>query len=324
MSESIRRRKDPDYKAFVRRTVLISVSALFVLVVAIVAYFVPYRTFLPAFKIPPREEGELRLHFLSVGQGDCAVVEFPEGDCYVLDSGDGSFTHNNRIYRYLKGLRPARLFYVSTHTDLDHCGGFPLLLRSFSAETLYLPAGEGGSAYAEMLEEAEEHNVPTAHLTRYAAFSDGSGAYAVCISPRSLEEEDGNDASTVLYLRYGETSALFPADISSEREALLLEEAALADDIFDADGFPVRLGDIDILKVAHHGSSGSSSEAWLSALSPEVAVISCGKGNAYGHPSAAALARLSQYAEIYRTDELGDILITIDRAGYTVLTDYVR
>lgn len=326
MSENIRKRKDPDRKAFVRRTVCVCVSAVCVLLVAVVAYFVPFRTLLPAYQIPPRGEGELRLHFLSVGQGDCTVVEFPRGDCLVVDGGDGSYEHNNKLCRYLKGLAPARISLLATHADIDHCGGFPALLRTFAVETLYLPAEDGGTPYASMCKAAEERGVGTQKLTRYAVVSDGSEAYAVCISPRSIEEAEieENDASVVLYLRYGETSALLSADISKTREDLLLREYALDDTIFDAGEYAVRLEEVDVLKVAHHGSSGSSSEAWLSLLSPELAVVSCGRDNPYGHPASETIGRLSQYAEIYRTDERGDILITSDGTGYTVLTDYTR
>ena len=85
--------------------------------------FVPLTSLLPAYKIAAREEGELRVHFLDVGQGDCTIVEFPSGDAVVIDAGDGSFTNRNHTVRYLKALAPKRLTMILTHADADHYGG---------------------------------------------------------------------------------------------------------------------------------------------------------------------------------------------------------
>lgn len=103
------------------------------------------------------------------------------------------------------------------------------------------------------------------------------------------------------------------------RENSLLAEAELTEDIFDSGGLRVRLDETQILKAAHHGSAEASGEAWLSYLSPEVAVISCGAGNSYRHPAGEALGRLSQAgAEIYRTDELGHIVVSVKDGAYTI------
>ncbi len=322
MSESIRRRKDPDHKAFVRNVIRLSVSFVLMTIIGLIAYFVPYRSTLSAYRLPARAEGEFRLHFVSVGQGDCTIVEFPDGDCLIVDGGDGSFEHTNRLCHYVNGLNAGRISLLATHSDVDHWGGFPALLEFLPVDAVYLPGEE--SDFSEVVEAAQKSGVAIEQISRYKTFTDGSAAYAVCLSPRSLEEEaHGNDVSVVLYLRYGDTSALLSGDISAARENLLLREYALDETIFDAGDASVRL-DVDILKAAHHGSSASSSEKWLSALSPEVAVISCGKGNVYGHPAAEAVERLSAYATIYRTDECGDILITMNGTGYTVLTNYAR
>lgn len=319
MSESIRKRKDPDRRAFVRRMILLALSAVLVLALALFEYFLPFRTLLPAYSVPMRAEGELRLHFLSVGQGDACIVEFPDDACLVIDAGDGSFENDNKIYRYLKALAPRSLSVAVTHADSDHCGGVGAILQRFAVDELRLPAiGSAGTFYSEFVSRAEEREIPVDTLARYDVIANASGAYLVCISPRSVGETDSNDASAVLYLRYGETSALFGADISSVRERLLLRENQLGAEIFSAEGYAVALDDVDILKVSHHGSGSSSCSEWLELIRPEVAVVSCGAGNAYGHPAAEALSRLSQYAEIYRTDELGDIVVSVFPEGYTI------
>ncbi|MDE6677094.1 MAG: hypothetical protein K2K12_05230, partial [Clostridia bacterium] len=113
---------------------------------------------------------------------------------------------------------------------------------------------------------------------------------------------------------------LLGADISGSREQRLLDEYALMEGIFDSGQFRVRLEDTDILKVSHHGSAYSSSEEWLSLLSPEVAVVTCGRGNRYSHPAAESVARLTDIgADIYRTDELGNIVISIKNGNFFIL-----
>ncbi len=307
-----RYKKDPDYRAFVRRCVTISVSVLLVAAIAIFSYFVPFYTLLPAYGIAPRTEGELRLHFLSVGEGDCTIVEFPDGDCLVVDAGDGSFENINHVYRYLKGLAPKSVSVAVTHADSDHCGGAAAILERFPVDTLYLPVLEGGSAYERALRAAEGINKVT--LTRYRTISHPSGAYLVCISPYSEGETDVNDASAVLYLHYRGTGALLGADISSVRERRLLREYAVDETIFDRGAYHVDL-DIDILKVSHHGSSSASALEWLQVLTPRIAVISCGVGNAYGHPASDAVARLTEVgAQVMRTDEMGDIIVPVSEA----------
>ena len=293
-----------------------------VFVTAAVSLFfclVPYRLLLPAAGICARGEGEMRLHFLSVGQGDCTVVEFPDGDVLVVDAGDGSFLSNNEIVRYLRGLDFTALTLAVTHADSDHFGGMSELLRLFRVERVYLPVlAEQTSAYERFLAAVAQEGCEADTLVRYDVISRPSGAYAVCISPHAAEETDENQSSTVLYLSYGGVNVLLGADMPAERERLLAAEYALYEGIFDSGTFRVRLEETDLLKVSHHGSAGASDGAWLSLLSPAAAVISCGEGNPYRHPAGEALERLAEAgAQIYRTDELSHIVVTIRDGGYT-------
>ena len=156
-------------------------------------------------------------------------------------------------------------------------------------------------------------------MTRYGVIADRSGAYLACISPRSLDEEEGNEASSVFYLRYEGVGVMLAGDISSAVERRLVRENALLEGIFDCGDFRVRPEETEILKVSHHGSAYSSCTEWLSLLSPEAAVVSCGAGNSFSHPSPEALGRISAVgAEIYRTDELGDVIVGIHEGGYTL------
>lgn len=290
------------------------------LVIAIVHLFVPLSSLLPAYKLEPRAERELRVHFLDVGQGDCTVIEFPSGDVVLIDAGDGSFLNRIHTVRYLKALAPAHLTMILTHADADHYGGFEALVRAFGADAFYLPAaGEDTPEYAALLDAVERSGAETGVMTRYGVIADRSGAYLACISPRSLDEEEGNEASSVFYLRYEGVGVMLAGDISSAVERRLVRENALLEGIFDCGDHRVRPEETEILKVSHHGSAYSSCTEWLSLLSPEAAVVSCGAGNAFSHPSPEALGRISAVgAEIYRTDELGDVIVGIHEGGYTL------
>ncbi len=289
----------------------VGVAILLLLFLAILNFMLPFRSLLPARTLGEMEKGEMRIYFLDVGQGDCSVVAFPDGRALVIDGGDGAWQNENNLIRFFKGLDAVSLTFVATHADADHCGGFAELIRTFGAQTLYLPAiGSEDPPYTDMVSAAETCGAEIKTAKRYEVLDFGE-AYAVFLSPYSQEETDENQSSSVLYLRYGQTTALFTADIGAERETRLLNEYNIRNTIFDRGDYTVRLDDVDILKVAHHGSAYSSSEAWLDLIKPEVSVISCGLENPYGHPSGKTLSRLAVCgSEIYRTDELGDVIVS--------------
>lgn len=282
----------------------------------------------------PRREGELRIHFLDVGQGDCVMLEFPDGKTAVIDAGPSDSESSRIPVLYAKALKIKKFDYlVSTHADDDHCGGFSRLLNEADVDCAYLPYDgleTAGEAYLSFYRKITAAAKSVNESRRYSSIV-GEGYYMVFLSPRSKESNpayaDENDSSAVLWLDYGGASALFTADISSTVERSLLAEYALDNTIFDtADGRKVELDSSEILKVAHHGSAYSSSLEWLSLLNFRTAVVSCGAGNSYGHPSAAALHNLKEAnpaAEIYRTDECGYVVVTIKPDG-TYTTEYEK
>lgn len=307
-----------------RKLILAATAVLVIIVLGIFAAFVPYSKLLPAYSVPKREEGAFRIHFLDVGQGDCTVVEFPDGEVLVVDAGDGSFTYNGKIVRYLKGLEPKGLTFLLTHANIDHYGGFERLLQVFSVGRFYLPVlGTDTEEYRSLLDAIEREGCVSEKMTRYSILGDASGAYCVCLSPHSVGETDINESSTVLYFQYEGVRILLAGDITSEREEKLVREYALGD-LFDSGDCRVELSRIDVLKQAHHGSGSASSRAFMELVCPSVAVVSCGRGNPYSHPSGEALSRLkeaSPQAEIYRTDERGDIVLTVKDGHYTIFTE---
>jgi len=257
-----------------------------------------------------------------VGQGDCTLVQYPDGSVLAVDAGDGSWGNDNHLYRYLKGLAPTAVTIVVTHADRDHYGGCEELMKDFPVDKIYLPVVDStASAYRRLLSDVEQSGCETDTLTRYDVISSDCGAYAVCISPYSQGETEENAASTVLYLHYLSVNILLCGDMTAERQSLLAAEYALDEALFDSGTFSVRLDETDIYRMPHHGSAYSVSEAWAELISPAVCILSDGQGNQYGHPSAEALAAFRE-SEIYRTDELGDVVVRIGEDGYRIETDF--
>lgn len=307
-----------------RRLIFSAVTAAVLLILTVVSAFVPYYRLLPPKRLPEREENALRLHFLDVGQGNCTVIEFPEGDILIVDAGDGSFRVKNDIIRYIKGIGPSSVSMLLSHPDLDHYGGFRYLIDVFETEKFYLPAlGSDEGEYRTFLSTLARENCPTETVRRYLHIRHSSGAEVVLLNPYSAGETDDNDSSAVLYVAYGGVRALLTGDISETREKKLVSEYEIDHTLFDAGDCSVRLEEIDILELAHHGGNGASCAEWLGLLEPSACIVSCGRGNRYGHPASETLERVraaSPDCEIYRTDESGSLIVSIHDGSYTVST----
>lgn len=314
MKRELREYQKRERRRVILRLVRVLAAAVIAVAVGLLNYYFPFRDLVPALELPLRQEGEMRLHFLDVGQGDCTIAELVDGSFLVIDGGNGDFQNNQKIKRYLRGLGAKEISILCTHADYDHSGGLSSLFESFQVQKVYLPpVSSENSSYLEFLELAGKAGAET--VKRYDVIAGGE-SYCVCLSPYSVEEGSSNAASAVLYFSYRGATALLCSDIPAEREALLLREYAMYPPIFDSGEYTVRLENIDVLKVAHHGSGGSTSDDWLSLLSPASAVISCGRYNGYGHPALETLERLAAHgADIYRIDELGDVVLTVSPDG---------
>lgn len=258
---------------------------------------------------------ELRLHVLDVGQGDAIAVGAPNGSWLLVDTGMGS---GERLARKLvrEGVRRVDLL-VLTHPDLDHMGAAEELLRSMPVAA----AGDGGvirgtGAYRQLIRSAARERVPWRVLTRGERWVQGGLVVEVLHPPHLGEGGLGgetptspspNDRSVVLRLSWGEFDALLTGDVSAEVEVTLLP----------------FLQEVEFLKVGHHGSRTSSSTPFLDVVSPEVAVISVGRRNRFGHPAPEVLRRLQEAgSRVFRTDRDGDVLVRVRRDGsWTVETE---
>lgn len=252
----------------------------------------------------------LTLDFLNVGQGDAAVLRTPHGHWVVVDAGPvGPHDDAGRrvVVPFLRRHGAARIdVLVISHAHADHLGGARALLDRIPTGLITEP-GElvSDSLYGGFLDEVAELGIP------WRAGRPGDHFELDGVSFRFLHPDpkwagwgtDLNEDSLVLLVEYGEFQALFSGDIGFPVERLLKG----------------HVGPVDLLKVGHHGSAGSSSDAWLSELRPRAAVISVGAHNRYGHPAPSALARLAaHHIAVWRTDREGTIIAQTDGRTLTV------
>ena len=255
----------------------------------------------------PPQEGEVHFYFLDVGQGDAALIRTSDGDI-LIDSGTNASEDHLAAYLELLGVQELA-FAVFTHPDEDHIGGADRMVQRFHPRQVVMPNLTADSPDLDNLNAA-------IHTTSCEVIPAAPGTTLqigglVCTILAPLPESCGqagcdgslcghiNDHSIVLRADYGETSVLFVGDAESTAEDALLRRYGSA-----AGG----LLDCDILKLGHHGSATSSKESFLKAVSPSFGIVSCGYGNAYGHPDQAVLARCERLQiSIYRTDLDGSI-----------------
>ena len=252
------------------------------------------------------DTSRLEVHFLDVGQGDCAIV-LCDGESMVIDGGPRGVSQY--VYSYVHDtLRLSHIDYiVSTHPHLDHVGGLASVLNAAPVDLILTPLTEWNSkAFNSMLKYAELQGTPLVVPREGDTLQLGSAVITILHCwPEAVQQSRTNDSSIVLRIDFGSTSFLFTGDAEDWSEYMMIDSR-------------VNLK-ADVLKVSHHGSGTASTEEFLKAVQPEYAVISVGKNNEYGHPHRNVLDRLSSIgASVLRTDELGTIIIESDGENITL------
>lgn len=246
--------------------------------------------------IPTAElfDGQPTIRFIDVGQGDCTLITY-KGDSVMIDCGTssdgGTAAKNAMIYS------PELDYLVITHPHEDHMGGAAEVLTTVNVSNLVISdISAADEFYTKALEAAEESGTNIIIPTDAYSFSAGEIGVEI-LDSFGFEYTDVNDASLVCRVTVGETTLLITGDAEDGEERFLMSSSA-------------SLLNCDILKVGHHGSRFSTSTDFLEAVSPEVCVISVGRGNSYGHPTKDVLDRIGDYgADIRRTDLEGTITI---------------
>ena len=232
----------------------------------------------------PKREGEVRVHFIDIGQGDSALIEGPTGKRVLIDSGPSQ--SGGALKAYLRAVGATELdMMINTHPHADHIGNAAALVREMTVR-LVLDSGFAHpiKQYRDLLDAVEETKTPIRIARRGRSIDIGGGASLELLGPEepliSGSRSDPNSNSVVFRLTFGGQSALFTGDAEEETEERLLKT-------------PERLR-AGLLKVAHHGSRHASGDHFLDAVSPVAAVISCSDRNRYGHPAPETLGRLER------------------------------
>lgn len=266
---------------------------------------------LSALSLYPQLEirGKLKVSFFNVGQGDAILIETPGGDDILVDGGP-STKIIQKLGKELSFFDRGIELLILTHPHADHLSGLPEVLKRYEIKRV-LSSGEENknSLFGEWekflnLEKTDEETAEAGN-----EFQIGGVGIKMLWPDGNTEPKDLNDNSVAFILSYGKNNFIFTGDIPSEAEREILKDYDFAD-----------LSGIKILKVAHHGSKGSSSEEFLQAVKPDFAIISVGK-NSYNLPSDVAIQRIQKYTDkIFRTDENGDVAFICDETTCEVKT----
>lgn len=253
---------------------------------------------------------------LDVGQGDCAVVRM-DGKVVMIDGGSSDVKQvaKYRIVPYLKycGIQTVDYIFI-THSDSDHTNGLMEILQDdghmgLHIGTVVMPdIAKKEEGYERLERKIKEAGVRIIKMSRGGVLRTRSATWKCLHPPKDYEWRSDNDYSLVMQVEYGDFRGLFTGDLEEdgEREALSY------------------IADVDYLKVGHHGSKGSSSEAFLAGLKPEKAVISAGRNNRYGHPARETLARFDAVdADVYSTISCGAVTVTVVSGRYQI-SRYIR
>lgn len=239
-----------------------------------------------------------------VGQGDAIIIRTPEGADVLVDGGrtDGSVLAC--LGRHLPPWDRTIELVILSHGDADHVGGLPQVAARYRiGRAVSNGVPSASQVYAAWLAALQRQGVEQEVAAAGDRLDLGSVQAYVAWPGPAADRSNTNESSVVVRLAYGSSTALLTGDIAAETELAIVSSGA---DV-----------SAQLLKVAHHGSRHSSDPAFLAAVGAEIAAISVGEGNGYGHPGQEALGRLSAAgAQVHRTDRSGDLVFSGDGSGW--------
>lgn len=240
--------------------------------------------------------GKVEIDFINVGQGDGALIRLPHGANIIVDGG-GSEEYSdfdvgeNIFVPYLKSEGVYRIdMAILSHYHKDHCQGVIRAMKELNVQAVMMPYTNRENKYKNEIEKiADNKNIKIIYPAENEIYKIGNAEIEIISAGNDFSE---NDESIVFVFKYNDFDALFTGDMTKHTENTYLD----------------KFYDVELLKVAHHGSDTSSSEEFLDKVSCEIAVISVGEDNMYLLPDNVIVNRLKRRnVEIFRTDEMGDI-----------------
>lgn len=251
---------------------------------------------LNSYKVNPNL---MYVHYINVDQGDAILIQVNNKNL-LIDSGPKN--HKKQLVKFLTDLNISKLDYViATHPHEDHIGNMNTVLNSYKVQSFYAPKVYSYTkSFEQMIDSLKSNNLKINPIKRGCnTINLGFQTNVEVFSPINDTYDNENNYSPVIKISFGNNSFLFTGDAEKEIEDKLI---LLNDDL-----------KADILKVSHHGSSSSTSDAFLNRVSPKYAVISVGKNNIYDHPNDTIISKLNTYKiNILRTDIQNNITLISD------------
>ena len=252
-----------------------------------------------------RGDANLHVDFLDVGQGDSALVTMPDGTTLLVDGGGSIIDTTRRIgetvvseYLWWRGLDQIDYILV-THADADHIDGLNDVLKNFTVRNALIARAPANDPEFSKFSESLKHTNTRAELLQAGDVIHFGGVELSVLWPPAGGETSTNNDSIVLRLKFGERSILLTGDIEKQAERSLLES--------------LQNLRADVVKVPHHGSKTSSTEDFVRATAPQLAIISVGRHSMFGHPHQEVVQRWQSHgATVLTTGECGTITITTD------------
>lgn len=243
------------------------------------------------------QSGEMKVHFLDVGQG-LSILAQSEGKTMIYDGGDRKTSRF--VVSYLKEHGVSKIDYlISSHYDADHMTGLIGCLNAFDVKNVissnYVHTSK---LYQSFVKAVKADGLKMQHPAVGKTYKFGRGSFEI-LAPKTIEAKGSNNNSVAIKLMNGENSFVFTGDAEHESEAAMCNS-----------GIDLSC---DVLVPGHHGSATATSWDFLQKTVPEYAVISCGTNNKYGHPDKDTMDKLqSMDIQVYRTDKQGTIVVTSD------------
>lgn len=254
-------------------------------------------------------EGELQVHFIDVGQGDCELI-LTENRAVLIDSGEKEYS--GTVYQYLENLGIKKLdLVICTHPHSDHIGGMYDIIGRVETEKIIMPNVKDEvvpttSSYTKLLNAVSENDISIEYASAGTDIELDDCKLEI-LSPVN-DYDDLNNYSIVCRLTHGENTFLFTGDIENKAESDILKSGMYLS--------------AKVIKVPHHGSSTSSSYSFLKAVKPEYAVFEVGSPNDYGHPHDEVYTRYEEFGcKRFRTDINGSIVFTSDGSTLSIKTE---
>ena len=246
----------------------------------------------------PRED-DLVVHFIDVGQGDSTLIDFPNGEYALIDGGPRS--SSDKVLDYLKKNNIKKIDYmIATHPHEDHIGGLPTVLKNIEVGKVYMPERTATTNIFETLLKTIKNKGLKINIAKAGdTIIDEDGLTFKFLAPVRTDYDNTNDFSIVSRVDYGKNSVIVMGDAEAKAENDIINSGAKLK--------------ADVLRVGHHGSSTSSTREFLAEVKAKDYVMSLGTDNSYGHPHRETMDNISlENGNIYRTDEMGDIVMISD------------